>query len=217
MALRSPRGSLGVALALTAGLTAIPAAAGAGVRLGVQGGAALASHAASSDDSEESFDTGTRTGPSAGLVLDIDVRDRVWLRLAPGWVEKGSTIELEFFGTHQGRFERADGGTLFLDELGTMSMRLQEKLLRLVEYGEFERLGGQQTIQVDVRVIAATNVDLEQAVDVWRSHVRVDQQHFGVRILRQTPGQLGRHACLAFAADGAGYREHMGIRQIHGQ
>ncbi len=61
---------------------------------------------------------------------------------------------------HHGRFERADGGTLFLDELGTMSLRLQEKLLRVVEYGEFERLGGQQSISVDVRVVAATNADL---------------------------------------------------------
>ena len=63
-----------------------------------------------------------------------------------------SLLESELFGhepgaftgatrAHRGRFERADGGTLFLDELATMSMRLQEKLLRLVEYGEFERLG----------------------------------------------------------------------------
>jgi psp operon transcriptional activator len=84
-----------------------------------------------------------------------------------------SLLESELFGhepgaftgatrSHRGRFERAHGGTLFLDELGTMSVRLQEKLLRLVEYGEFERLGGQQTLQVDVRVIAATNVDLKQ-------------------------------------------------------
>lgn len=63
---------------------------------------------------------------------------------------------------HHGRFERADGGTLFLDELATMSNRLQEKLLRLIEYGEFERLGGQETLQVDVRVVAATNADLRQ-------------------------------------------------------
>jgi psp operon transcriptional activator len=81
-------------------------------------------------------------------------------------------LESELFGhepgaftgasrTHQGRFERADGGTLFLDELATMSMGLQEKLLRVVEYGEFERLGGQTTLQVDVRVIAATNADLK--------------------------------------------------------
>jgi psp operon transcriptional activator len=84
-----------------------------------------------------------------------------------------SLLESELFGhepgaftgatrTHHGRFERADGGTLFLDELATMSTRLQEKLLRLVEYGEFERLGGQQTLHVDVRVIAATNVDLKE-------------------------------------------------------
>jgi psp operon transcriptional activator len=81
-------------------------------------------------------------------------------------------LESELFGhepgaftgasrTHRGRFERADGGTLFLDELATMSIGLQEKLLRLVEYGEFERLGGQTTLQVDVRVIAATNADLK--------------------------------------------------------
>lgn len=62
----------------------------------------------------------------------------------------------------KGRFERADGGSLFLDEVATMSLRLQEKLLRVVEYGEFERLGGQQTLRVDVRVIAATNSDLQR-------------------------------------------------------
>ena len=61
---------------------------------------------------------------------------------------------------HIGRFERADGGSLFLDELGTMSLRLQEKLLRLIEYGEFERVGGQKTLKVDVRVIGATNASL---------------------------------------------------------
>ena len=61
---------------------------------------------------------------------------------------------------HIGRFERADGGTLFLDELATMSLRLQEKLLRLIEYGEFERVGGAKTIRVDVRIVAATNANL---------------------------------------------------------
>lgn len=63
-----------------------------------------------------------------------------------------------------GRFERADGGTLFLDELATASARVQEKLLRVIEYGEFERLGGDQTLKVDVRVIGATNVDIPAAV-----------------------------------------------------
>ena len=59
-----------------------------------------------------------------------------------------------------GRFELADRGTLFLDEIGTASGAVQEKILRVIEYGEFERLGGTETIQVDVRVLAATNEDL---------------------------------------------------------
>lgn len=61
---------------------------------------------------------------------------------------------------NQGIFERAEEGTLFLDELGTTSTRVQEKLLRVIEYGEFERLGGQKTLTVDVRVVGATNADL---------------------------------------------------------
>jgi len=60
----------------------------------------------------------------------------------------------------QGRFEQADGGTLFLDEIATASLQVQEKLLRVVEYGEFQRLGGEDTINCDVRIVAATNVDL---------------------------------------------------------
>ncbi|HEI8571137.1 TPA: phage shock protein operon transcriptional activator [Morganella morganii] len=61
---------------------------------------------------------------------------------------------------HQGRFERADGGTLFLDELGTAPLTVQEKLLRVIEYGEFERVGGQQPLKADVRIVCATNADL---------------------------------------------------------
>src|SRR5262245_12156023 len=60
----------------------------------------------------------------------------------------------------QGRFEQADGGTLFLDEIATASLQVQEKLLRVVEYGEFQRLGGEDTLTCDVRIVAATNVDL---------------------------------------------------------
>jgi psp operon transcriptional activator len=59
-----------------------------------------------------------------------------------------------------GRFELANGGTIFLDEVATASMRVQEKLLRIVEYGEFQRLGGEKVLSTDVRVVAATNVDL---------------------------------------------------------
>lgn len=60
----------------------------------------------------------------------------------------------------KGYFERANGGTLFLDELANTDMSVQEKILRVIEYGEFERLGGNETIQVDVRIVAATNEDL---------------------------------------------------------
>ena len=59
-----------------------------------------------------------------------------------------------------GRFELANGGTLFLDELSAMSLRLQEKLLRVVEYGEFERVGSSDTQKTDVRLVGAANVDL---------------------------------------------------------
>ncbi len=82
-----------------------------------------------------------------------------------------SIMESELFGheagaftgatrTHHGRFERAHGGTLFLDELATTSMLIQEKLLRVIEYGEFERVGGSKTLTCDVRLVAATNQDL---------------------------------------------------------
>ncbi|OMH25874.1 phage shock protein operon transcriptional activator [Motiliproteus sp. MSK22-1] len=85
-------------------------------------------------------------------------------------------LESELFGhesgaftgasrAHKGRFERADDGTLFLDELATSSLRVQEKLLRVIEYGEFERLGGHQRINTDVRLIAATNQDLQELAE----------------------------------------------------
>lgn len=61
---------------------------------------------------------------------------------------------------HYGRFERAEGGTLFLDEIASASLRVQEKLLRVIEYGEYERIGGEQTRIADVRIIAAANIDL---------------------------------------------------------
>ncbi|EGT0625225.1 MULTISPECIES: phage shock protein operon transcriptional activator [Citrobacter] len=66
---------------------------------------------------------------------------------------------------HPGRFERADGGTLFLDELATAPMLVQEKLLRVIEYGELERVGGSQPLQVNVRLVCATNADLPRMVN----------------------------------------------------
>jgi PAS domain S-box-containing protein len=77
--------------------------------------------------------------------------------------EKGA-----FTGAHsqrKGRFELADGGTLFLDEIGELQGELQAKLLRVLQTGEFERLGGSTTLGVDVRLIAATNKNLQRAVD----------------------------------------------------
>src|SRR5438094_10337303 len=67
-------------------------------------------------------------------------------------------------GTRQGRIEQAHKGTLFLDEVGTMSTALQSKLLRALQEREFERVGDNHTIKVDVRVIAATNSDLAQTL-----------------------------------------------------
>ncbi len=94
-------------------------------------------------------------------------------------------IESELFGhekgaftgsqdRHLGRFEIADGATIFLDEIGELPFELQAKLLRVVQEGEFERLGGSRTIKVDARIIAATNRKLEEEVrqgnfreDLW--------------------------------------------------
>jgi len=67
-------------------------------------------------------------------------------------------------GLRKGRFELADGGTLFLDEIGEISGAFQSKLLRVLQEGEFERVGGNRTIKVDVRLVAATNRNLEAAV-----------------------------------------------------
>ncbi|HCB13183.1 MAG TPA: nif-specific transcriptional activator NifA, partial [Gammaproteobacteria bacterium] len=72
----------------------------------------------------------------------------------------------------KGRFEQAHGGTLFLDEIGDISLTFQAKLLRVLQEGELERVGSSQTLRVDVRVIAATNRDLESAVDA--GHFRED-------------------------------------------
>jgi Nif-specific regulatory protein len=86
-----------------------------------------------------------------------------------------SVLESELFGhekgaftgaqaQRKGRFELADGGTLFLDEIGEISAAFQAKLLRVLQIGEFERVGGSSTLKVDVRIVAATNRDLESAV-----------------------------------------------------
>ncbi len=130
-----------------------------------------------------------------------------------------SLLESELFGhepgaftgatrIQKGRFERANGGTLFLDELGTMSVRLQEKLLRLVEYGEFERLGGQETLQVDVRIIAATNINLRILVSENRFRADLlDRLSFDVvhlpalRHRAQDIAELAQHFAVQMSAE----------------
>ncbi|MBB6413886.1 nif-specific transcriptional activator NifA [Mesorhizobium sangaii] len=84
--------------------------------------------------------------------------------------EKGAFTSA--FNSRKGRFERADKGTLFLDEIGEISPSFQAKLLRVLQEQEFERVGGNQTIKVDVRIIAATNKNLEEAVA--RNEFRAD-------------------------------------------
>ena len=119
-----------------------------------------------------------------------------------------------------GRFELADGGTLFLDEIATASLAVQEKLLRVIEYGSFERVGGNDTQRVDVRVIAATHADLPElsrtgafradlldrlAFDVIgvpalrdrREDVALLGSHFAIRMTRE----LGREMFAGFAPE----------------
>jgi psp operon transcriptional activator len=90
-----------------------------------------------------------------------------------------SLLDSELFGHEAGaftgaarrrlsRFEVADGGTLFLDEIATASLAVQEKILRVIEYGSFERVGGNEVHHVDVRVIAATNADLPALANAGR-------------------------------------------------
>jgi transcriptional regulator with GAF, ATPase, and Fis domain len=87
-----------------------------------------------------------------------------------------SLLESELFGhekgaftdartQRQGRFEESDGGTLFLDEIGEMSLSAQVKLLRVLQDGEFTRVGGKEILKTDARVVAASNIDLEKAVE----------------------------------------------------
>ncbi|EHQ57549.1 psp operon transcriptional activator PspF [gamma proteobacterium HIMB55] len=110
--------------------------------------------------------------------------------------------------SHAGRFERADQGTLFLDELGTMPLALQEKLLRVIEYGELERIGGSETITVNVRIIGATNANLKQMAEegLFRWDL-LDRLNFDVvhmpplRAREKDIDLLAEHFAIRFAAE----------------
>jgi len=128
-------------------------------------------------------------------------------------------IESELFGHEKGsftgatekqigKFELADKGTIFLDEVGDMSLRTQAKVLRVLQEGEVERIGSQKTIQVDVRVIAATNKNLEEAIEkgVFREdlYFRLSVIPVPVPPLRERPEDippLVRHFVKQFSAE----------------
>jgi two-component system nitrogen regulation response regulator NtrX len=114
-------------------------------------------------------------------------------------------VESEMFGHEKGsftgatdrrigRFEQADGGTLFLDEVGDLSLEAQAKLLRALEAGEIERVGGERPIPVDVRVVSATNKDLVRATKdgAFREDLLYRLHVFPIHIapLRERPGDI---------------------------
>ena len=118
----------------------------------------------------------------------------------------GELIESELFGHEKGaftgatarqvgRFELADGGTIFLDEVGDLPLKLQAKLLRVLQEGEFERLGSGKTIKVDVRVIAATNRNLAEALQRGRFrpdlYYRLNVYPIGLPPLRERVEDVG--------------------------
>lgn len=118
-------------------------------------------------------------------------------------------IEAELFGheagaftgatrARAGRFEEADGGTLFLDELGTLSMAAQERLLRVVEYGEVTRIGASRPLSVDVRIVGATNENLPHAAREHRFRADLlDRLSFDVITLPPLRAREGDVAVLA--------------------
>ena len=125
-------------------------------------------------------------------------------------------VESELFGhekgaftgavsARKGRFELADGGTLFLDEIGDMPLGAQAKVLRAIEEGEFERVGGMNTVKVDVRIIAATNKDIEAEIRMGKFredlYYRLNVVSISVPPLRERREDvpaLAQHFCREF-------------------
>ncbi len=149
-----------------------------------------------SEPMQRVFDLVSHVGPSRSTVLIVGEsgtgkeliakaihnssprKDHAFVALNSGSIPS-DLLESELFGhvkgaftgavaTKKGIFEIADGGTIFLDEVGTVPMQTQAKLLRVIQEREFRRVGGLENIKVDVRILAATNIDLREAVDDGR-------------------------------------------------
>ncbi|MFW6355047.1 MAG: sigma 54-interacting transcriptional regulator, partial [Verrucomicrobiota bacterium] len=111
----------------------------------------------------------------------------------------------------QGRFEAANGGTLFLDEIGLIPVQVQEKILRVVEYREFERVGGSTPVQVDVRIVGATNANLPAlARDAKFKRDLLDRLSFEVLFL---PPLRARREDILLLAQHFGSRMMMELRR----
>src|SRR5947209_18150925 len=130
--------------------------------------------------------------------------EQPYIKLTCGEIPE-TLLESELFGhekgaftdaraRRRGRFEEADGGTLFLDEIGEMSLSAQVRLLRVLQDGEFTRVGGSEVLKSDVRVIAASNVDLERAVEMgtFRRDLFYRLSVFPIRLppLRERPEDI---------------------------
>ncbi len=169
------------------------------------------------------FKTITEIAPTAATVLiygetgtgkelvahaihyNSDRRDKPFVALHCASLSEG-VLESELFGhekgaftgavsQRRGRFELADGGSLFLDEIGELNSHVQIKLLRVLETGSFERVGGEKTLKSDVRIIAATNKDLEKEIKEGRFredlYYRLNVINLGIPPLRERREDIG--------------------------
>jgi len=170
-------------------------------------------------------ENGTGKGMVARALHDASGRaSKPFVQLNAGGISEG-VVESELFGhvrgaftdarsDRVGRFELADGGTLFLDEIGNVPLSQQGKLLRVLETGEFERVGSSRTIRVDARVLSATNADLgaEVAAGRFRQDLLFRLNTIEIRIppLRDRRDDIPRLAQHFLAAHSRRYRKVLG-------
>ena len=168
-------------------------------------------------------ETGTGKGLLAQTIHETSTRrKRPFIRVNCGALPAG-LVESELFGHEKGaftgaasrqlgRFELADGGTLFLDEIGDLPLESQRVLLHILEENVLTRVGGQQSVAVDVRVIAATNRDLRQAIqegtfreDLFlppeRIHLRASRHCGNGKRIYQPWGRILRSGMLGTCGD----------------